>query len=103
MPRTTIDLEPTILDALKERQRAEGRTLGQVASELLARALADDVHPVEEFRWTAKAMGARIDLDDADAVRRAARRSMSRAVDANLLLYASDAASSRYEKAPDGR
>jgi len=57
---------------LKERQRAEGRTLGQVASELLARALADDVHPVEEVRWTAKAMGARIDLDNADAVRRAA-------------------------------
>jgi len=43
-----------------------------VASELLARALADDVHPVEEVRWTAKAMGARIDLDNADAVRRAA-------------------------------
>lgn len=72
MPRTTIDLEPTILNALRERQRAQGRTLGQVASELLARALADDVEPVEEFRWTAKAMGARVDLEDADAVRRAA-------------------------------
>jgi len=67
--RTTIDLDPTILEALKERQRAEGRTMGQVASELLARALADRVEPVEEFRWTAKAMDARVDLEDSDAVR----------------------------------
>ena len=70
--RTTLDLDPTVLDALRARRQAEGRTLGQVASELLARALAYHVEPVEEFRWTAKSMGARVDLDDPAAVRAAA-------------------------------
>jgi len=68
MPRTTIDLEPTILDA-------EGRRAGpwdKWRPSYWRGRWPTMSHPVEEFRWTAKAMGARIDLDDADAVRRAA-------------------------------
>lgn len=38
--RTTIDLDDDILRALKRRQREERKTLGQLASELLAQALA---------------------------------------------------------------
>jgi hypothetical protein len=68
--RTTIDLDSSVLAQLRERQRREGKTLGQVASELLAQALADtatadQLHPLA---WTSRRMGARVDLDDRDAV-----------------------------------
>jgi len=70
--RTTIDLDPTILRQLKRRQRREGKTLGRLVSELLAEALQDDVPRTETpFGWTAVPMGARVDLDDPEAVRRA--------------------------------
>lgn len=72
MPRTTIDLDATVLRELKRRQRAEGRTLGQLASELLASALAtSEAAARPSFRWTTAAMGSRVDLDDKEAVRRA--------------------------------
>jgi hypothetical protein len=72
MPRTTIDIDATVLRELKRRQRAQGRTLGQLASELLASALATS-EPTEppNFRWTTGAMRSRIDLEDKEAVRRA--------------------------------
>jgi len=72
MPRTTIDLDATVLRELKRRQRAEGRTLGQLASELLAAALARETvaMPARPFRWTTQ-LGARVDLDAREAVRRA--------------------------------
>ena len=68
--RTTIDLDATVLAQLRARQRREGRTLGQVASELLAQALADVATPGqrEPLAWSSQAMGARVDLDDRDAV-----------------------------------
>ncbi len=68
--RPTIDLDATVLAQLRARQRREGRTLGQVASELLAQALADEATPGqgEPLAWASQAMGARIDLDDRDAV-----------------------------------
>jgi hypothetical protein len=45
--------------------------LGELASELLARALAHDDHPepTEPFSWIAKPMGPRVDLDDKEALR----------------------------------
>ena len=72
MPRTTIDIDATVLLELKRRQRAQGRTLGELASELLASALATS-EPTEPrtFRWTTAAMRSRIDLEDKEAVRRA--------------------------------
>lgn len=39
--RTTLDLDGTVLRQLKERQRHEGKSLGQLASELLAKSLAE--------------------------------------------------------------
>ena len=72
MPRTTIDIDATVLRELKRRQRAEGRTLGQLASELLASALATAEPTVRStFHWTTEAMGSRVDLEDKEAVRRA--------------------------------
>lgn len=68
--RTTIDLDVTVLAQLRARQRREGRTLGQVASELLAQALADEgtPGPAEALAWSSQAMDAQVDLDDRDAV-----------------------------------
>jgi hypothetical protein len=72
MPRTTIDIDPTVLRELKKRGRREGKTLGRVASELLATALkSSQPEPATAFRWTARPMGARVDLGDVEAVRRA--------------------------------
>lgn len=70
--RTTLDLDGSVLEQLKQRQRQENKTLGQVASELLARALAetaDDAEPVA-LAWTAQPMAARVDLEDREAVQR---------------------------------
>lgn len=71
MPRTTINLDAEVLRELKRRQRAERRTLGSLASELLASALRATIRrPQRSFRWKAAAMGARVDLEDKEAVRR---------------------------------
>ena len=47
--------------------------MGQVASELLARAVAEPTDvPAPDFTWTAANLGLpRIDLEDPEAVRRA--------------------------------
>lgn len=72
MPRTTIDLDAAVLRRLKERSRREGKTLGQLASGLLAGALHEQDRPLSgTLEWTSQPMGARVDLDDKEAVRRA--------------------------------
>jgi hypothetical protein len=72
MARTTLDLDPTVLRELKRRARAEGKSLGRVASEVLGAALAsDEAAPPTPFAWTSRAMGARVDLEDKEAMRRA--------------------------------
>jgi hypothetical protein len=72
MPRTTIDIDATVLRRLRERKRREGKTLGRLVSELLAGALREtDVATPRELDWTSQPMGARVDLEDKEAVRRA--------------------------------
>lgn len=72
MPRTTIDIDPAVLRRLKERKRREGKTLGQLVSELLAGALRGETGSASrELGWTSRPMGARVDLEDKEAVRRA--------------------------------
>lgn len=70
--RTTLDLDSSVLYQLKERQRQQHKTLGQLASELLARALADTAPASQPapLEWTVHPMGARVDLEDRDAVQR---------------------------------
>ena len=74
--RTTLDIDAPILRELKRLQAKEGKTLGRLVSELLARALKEDATraAVPPPSWTAKPMGARIDLSDRDAVYRALER-----------------------------
>jgi hypothetical protein len=71
MPRTTIDIDAAVLRELKERRRREGKTLGRLVSELLARALSAESREDQVLAWTSQPMGARVDLDDKEAVRRA--------------------------------
>lgn len=74
MPRTTIDLDPAVLRELKRRKRSSGRSLGQIASELLAATLRGSTNtppPEPGLRWRSAPMGARVDLEDKEAVRRA--------------------------------
>lgn len=67
--RTTIDLDPLVLAALKARQQREGKTLGVLVSELLSKALAEEEPTPEiDFHWPAKAMGALIDINDKEAL-----------------------------------
>jgi len=69
--RTTLDIESPVLEELKAFGRREGRSLGQVASRLLAEALAGrnlDGKSDEKFHWASRSMRARVDLSDKEAV-----------------------------------
>ncbi len=72
MSRTTIDLDSAVLGELRRRSRREGKSMGQVASELLARAMSTSADtPAPEFVWTSAPIGpALVDLEDKEAVRR---------------------------------
>ena len=75
MARTTIDIDDAVLCDLKRLQKQEGKTLGRLISELLGSSLARRGGPADAaappFQWTARAMRARIDLEDKEAVRAA--------------------------------
>lgn len=72
--RTTLDIDGSVLEQLKAYQRGKGKSLGTLASELLARALADAsaTDAPAPLQWEAASMGARVDLEDRDAVERLA-------------------------------
>ncbi len=76
MPRTTIDLDRSVLEGLRRLSRRESKSMGQVASELLAPVLAGDERSRDEgqpaFRLRTARLGKpRVDLEDKEAVRRA--------------------------------
>ena len=71
MPRTTLDIDAPILRDLKKRQRREGKSLGRLVSDLLARALdsSDSEKTDPTFIWNSRPMDARVDITDKEAVR----------------------------------
>ena len=71
MTRTTIDLDAAVLRELKRRKRSTGQSIGQLASELLVGALQERKPVRHALRWRSARMGARVDLEDKEAVRRA--------------------------------
>ena len=72
MARTTIDIDAAVMRELKRRQRLEGKALGRLVSELLATALEQpEAEPPRPIAWTTKSMGALVDLEDKEALRRA--------------------------------
>ena len=65
--RTTVDIDDPILEDLKKIQQKEGKSLGRLISDLLARALGErksEKASAKPVRWISKAMAARIDLAD---------------------------------------
>ena len=74
MARTTLDLDASILRELRRRGQREGKSMGQLASELLSAALAETERSpgADDFSWTAADLGQPlVDLEDKEAVRRA--------------------------------
>ncbi len=71
MPRTTLNLDASVLFELRRLQREENKPMGQLASELLARALSQErgrQQAPEVFDWVSAPMRARVDLEDDEAV-----------------------------------
>jgi hypothetical protein len=69
MPRTTLDIDGPVLQDLKRLQKREGKSLGRLASDLLASALRrQGREPSPSFRWVSHPMGARVNLADKEAV-----------------------------------
>jgi hypothetical protein len=72
IPRTTLDLDATVLSELRRRGQREGKSMGQVASELLAIGMAEGADreaPALEWR-TADLGEPLVDLEDKEAVRK---------------------------------
>lgn len=70
MPRTTLDIDGSVLQELKRRRRGQKKTLGQLASELLAQALAEETsaEAPAALKWTSKPLGLKVDLEDKEAL-----------------------------------
>jgi predicted DNA-binding ribbon-helix-helix protein len=78
--RTTLDLEKPVLDELKKIKEATQLPWGQIASMLLAEALAQKGTPSASLypthlNWTGQEMGARIDIADKETLYRELDRS----------------------------
>ena len=65
-----MDIDASVLRELKRRQERERKTLGQVVSELLAKALESDdgTAAPAPFTWVARDLVPRVDLEDKDAL-----------------------------------
>jgi hypothetical protein len=71
MPRTTVNIDASVLGQLKRRQHKERKPLSELVNQLLARALAETESSDEAARplqWNSRAMRARVDLEDKDAL-----------------------------------
>lgn len=74
MARTTLDLDPSVIRELRARGRRERKSMGQVASEVLAGALTESPGgaPPPPLKWTSRDLGTpRVDLEDKEALRAA--------------------------------
>jgi hypothetical protein len=71
MGRTTLDLDSTVTRELRRRAKRERKSMGQVASEALARAFAEPPAEPTPFEWISHNMGLPlIDLEDKDELYR---------------------------------
>jgi hypothetical protein len=70
MPRTTVDIDASVLRELKKRRERERKTLGQLVSELLAKAIEseNDIAEPRPFNWVTKDLQPRLDIEDKDAL-----------------------------------
>jgi hypothetical protein len=77
MARTTVDIETPLLKEIKDLQKKEGRSLGQLISQLLAEALNSRKVSSQniQLKWTSRPMKALVDLSDKDTLFRILDRS----------------------------
>jgi hypothetical protein len=70
MTRTTVDIDASVLRELKKRQERERKTLGQLISELLAKAMESEEArtAATPLTWVARDLEPRVDLEDKDAL-----------------------------------
>jgi len=74
--RTTLDIDKPILDELKRLGKRRKKTIGRLASELLATSLKQEREKnnsdsQKAFRWNARSMGALVDIEDKDELYKA--------------------------------
>jgi len=70
MPRTTLNLDPSVMRELRRRSERERKSLGELASQLLARGLREDpeLQP-GPFAWVSRDLGEpAVDLEDKEAL-----------------------------------
>jgi hypothetical protein len=70
MPRTTLDLDSTVLEQLRRRAANEHKSMGQVASERLAVSLRESTpKELPRLRWPSRRMGKpAVALEDKDSL-----------------------------------
>jgi len=71
MPRTTLNLDPSVMRELRIRSRDQRTSIGELASQLLARALRErpGPAPTQGFTWVSRDLGApAVNLEDKDAL-----------------------------------
>ncbi|HEY7891419.1 MAG TPA: hypothetical protein VIC05_04340 [Solirubrobacteraceae bacterium] len=71
MPRTTLDIDSSVLDQLRRRARAERKSMGRLASERLAVALREEETVAEPppLSWPSQHMGEpKVNLEDKEAL-----------------------------------
>ncbi len=71
MPRTTVDLDASVLAELRRRAASERKSIGSLASELLAQQLAANGPASNQapFKWISRELGLpRVDLEDKEAL-----------------------------------
>jgi len=67
----TLDLDPQVLETLRQLQSRERKPIGRLASDLLTEALALHGSPNRSprpFRWSSGDLEARVDLADKEAL-----------------------------------
>jgi hypothetical protein len=75
--RTTVDIDDPILKEVKSLGKKEGKSLGRIVSDLLARGLRTrDIAGKERKarRWITRPMASRVELADKEAVYAAMER-----------------------------
>lgn len=70
--RTTLNLDDSLLEELRRRGARDGKSIGEVASEALARGLNDEASPATPLEWTSRDLGEPyVDIEDKDALQAA--------------------------------
>jgi hypothetical protein len=71
MARTTVDIDTPLLEELKNMQKKEKKSLGDLISQLVSEALARRPRRASaprKLHWVSRRMGARVDISDKEAL-----------------------------------